>query len=148
MSVLRVSRRRQRGFSLLEMIAALTILAIGSVVLFSWLGQTMGHLTRFQDQEKQSLARLQAIQFLSTQNPALKPSGKQTFGDFSLEWKSELVSEVRDTVSPAGGLGLYQVGLYQLQATALDEAGRTWFRFPVKLVGYIQVRQPSKATPF
>lgn len=141
-------KRNERGFSLLEMIAALTILSIGSVVLFSWLGQTTGQLTRFQIQEKESLARLQVIKFLSTQNPAVNPQGKQTFQNFSAEWKSELARETRDTLSPSGGLGLYQVGLYKLDVTVFDSSGRRWFQFPVKLMGHQQVRQPSKATPF
>jgi prepilin-type N-terminal cleavage/methylation domain-containing protein len=139
---------RQRGFSLIEMIAALTILAIGSGVLFSWLGQTTAQLTRFQLQEKASLARLQAIDFLYTQNPAVAADGKQSFDGFSMEWKSEPVTEVRDTISPAGGLGLYRVSLYQVQVSTFDRSGRAWFQFPVKLVGYTQVRQPSKGTPF
>ena len=137
-----------QGFSLLEMIAALTILTIGSVVLFSWLGQTMGQLTRFQTQEKESLARLQAVDFLATRNPALMPSGKQVFETFSLEWKSEPVAELRDSFSPVGGLGLYQMNLYSVQVNAFDTNGLPWFQFPLKLVGYTQVRQPSKATPF
>ncbi|MCU6434930.1 prepilin-type N-terminal cleavage/methylation domain-containing protein [Undibacterium sp. Jales W-56] len=141
-------QQRQRGFSLLEMIAALTILTIGSVVLFSWLGQTMGQLNRFQLQEKESLARLQAIDFLSTQNPFLTPDGKQVFDSFSMEWKSKPISEVRETVSPNGGLGLYQMSLYTVQVVAYDKAGKSWFEFPVRLVGYKQVRQPAKATPF
>ena len=139
---------RQSGFSLLEMIAALTILAIGSGVLFSWLGQTTGQLTRFQLQEKASLARLQAIDFLSAQNPAVVPEGKQSFDGFSMEWKSEPVTEVRESISPSGGLGLYQVSLYQVQVSAFDRSGQAWFQFPIKLVGYKQVRQPSAATPF
>jgi prepilin-type N-terminal cleavage/methylation domain-containing protein len=141
-------QQRQRGFSLLEMIAALTILAIGSGVLFSWLGQTTAQLTRFQIQEKASLARLQAIDFLSAQNPAITPNGKQAFDGFSMEWKSEPVTEVRESISPSGGLGLYQVSLYQVQVSAYDRAGQAWFQFPVKLVGYKQVRQPSSSTPF
>ncbi len=145
---MQVMKQRERGFSLLEMIAALTILTIGSVVLFSWLGQTMGQLTRFQTQEKESLARLQAIDFLSTKNPVAMPSGKQSFDTFTMEWKSEPVTEVRETISPSGGLGLYQVSLYSVQVSAFDRSGRPWFHFPLKLVGYKQVRQPSKATPF
>ncbi len=141
-------KRNERGFSLLEMIAALTILSIGSVVLFSWLGQTMGQLTRFQNQEKQSLARMQIIRFLSSQNPAMKPDGRQTFENFNVEWKSELVCETRDSLAPGGGLGLYQVGLYNVQVNAFDNSGQVWFTFPVKLVGHQQVRQPSKTTPF
>jgi prepilin-type N-terminal cleavage/methylation domain-containing protein len=139
---------RQCGFSLIEMIAALTILAIGSGVLFSWLGQTTAQLTRFQLQEKASLARLQAIDFLSTQNPTVAADGKQSFDGFSMEWKSEPVTEVRDSISPAGGLGLYRVSLYQVQVNTFDRSGAPWFQFPVKLVGYVQVRQPSKGTPF
>ena len=141
-------RKRERGFSLLEMIAALTILTIGSVVLFSWLGQTMGQLNRFQLQEKESMARLQAIDFLATQNPALTPSGKQTFDTFTMEWKSEPVTESRDSISPSGGLGLYQMSLYNVKVNTVDKNGRTWFTFPVKLLGYTQVRQPAQATPF
>lgn len=140
--------KRERGFSILEMIAALTILTIGSMVLFSWLGQTMNQLTRFQNQEQESLARLQAIEYLSIQNPALTPSGKQTFETFNMEWKSERVSELRETVNSNNGLGLYQVGLYDVQVTTFDRSGRAWFGFPVKLAGYQQVRQPSRNTPF
>ncbi len=145
---MQIIKQRERGFSLLEMIAALTILTIGSVVLFSWLGQTMGQLTRFQTQEKESIARLQAIDFLSTKNPVAMPSGKQSFDTFTMEWKSEPVTEIRETISPSGGLGLYQVSLYNVQVSAFDRSGRPWFNFPLKLVGYKQVRQPSKATPF
>ena len=141
-------RQRQRGFSLLEMIAALTILAIGSGVLFSWLGQTTAQLTRFELQEKASLARLQAIDFLSAQNPALVPEGKQSFDDFRMEWKSEPVTEVRETLSPSGGLGLYQISLYQVNVSVFDKRAQPWFSFPLKLVGYKQVRQPSTGTPF
>lgn len=143
-----MSRRSEQGFSLLEMIAALTILAIGSVVLFSWLGQTMGHLNRFENQERASLARLQAVEYLSMLNPARSPTGRQAFEQFSLEWKSEPVRELRETVSPNGGLGLYQVQLYDVQAATFDRSGRDWFQFSVKLAGYQQVRQPNKATPF
>jgi prepilin-type N-terminal cleavage/methylation domain-containing protein len=138
----------QRGFSLLEMIAALTILAIGSGALFSWLGQTTGQLARFQVQEKASIARLQAIDFLSAQNPAVVGNGKQAFDGFSIEWKGEPVAEVRDSISPSGGLGLYQVSLYEVQVSTFDRSGQPWFEFPVKLVGYKQVRQPPKETPF
>lgn len=141
-------RQRQRGFSLLEMIAALTILAIGSGVLFSWLGQTTAQLTRFQQQEKASLARLQAIDFLSAQNPALVPEGRQSFDGFSMHWKSEPVTEVRESLAPAGGRGLYQMSLYQVQVSIFDQSAQAWFQFPLKLVGYKQVRQASKGTPF
>lgn len=144
----RLERRKQLGFSLLEMIAALTILTIGSVVLFSWLGQTMGQLSRFQLQEKESLAKLQAIDFLSTQNPALTPDGKQVFDSFKMEWTSQPVTETRDAVSPTGGLGLYQISMYKVQVKTYDKSDRAWFEFPLRLVGYKQVRQPATATPF
>lgn len=140
--------RREGGFSLLEMIAALTILAIGSVVLFSWLAQTMGHLSRFENQEKASLARLQAVDYLATVNPMRTPDGKQAFERFTMEWKSEALRELRDTVSPSGGLGLYQIQLYDVKVDVNDRGGRSWFRFSLKLVGYRQVREPLNATPF
>ncbi len=138
----------QQGFSLLEMIAALTILTIGSVVLFSWLGQTMGQLTRFQLQESESMARIQAVQFLSNQNPAATPAGKQIFDQFYLEWTSAAVSETRESVSPQEGLGLYQVTLYKVQSKAFHHDGREWFAFSVKLAGYKQVRTPATDKPF
>lgn len=138
----------QRGFSMLEMIAALTILAIGSMVLFSWLGQTTNQLTRFQNQEQESLARLQAIEYLSSQNPTLMPNGKQSFDTFNMTWKSERMSELRETVSPSEGLGLYQVGLYNVQVSTFDHSGRAWFGFQVKLAGFQQVRQPLNVPSF
>ena len=140
--------QRERGFSLLEMIAALTILAIGSVVLFSWLGQSMGQLTRFKNDEKVSLAKLQAVQFLTMQNPLLTPSGVQSFDTFKMEWKSKLVGEVRESISPSNGLGLYQMGLYNVQVAIFDVSGLAWFDFSVRLAGYRQVRQPATTLPF
>jgi prepilin-type N-terminal cleavage/methylation domain-containing protein len=137
----------QQGFSLLEMIAALTILTIGSVVLFSWLGQTMGQLTRFQLQETESMARIQAVQFLSNQNPAATPAGKQIFDQFYLEWTSAAVSETRESVLQ-DGLGLYQITLYNVQSKAFHHDGREWFAFSVKLAGYKQVRNPTADKPF
>lgn len=138
----------ERGFSLLEMIAALTILAIGSVILFSWLGQTMAQLSRFQNDEKSSLAKLQAIQYLSTVSPSLTPKGEKKFDTFKLEWKSEPVSELRESISPSNALGLYQMRLYGVEVAMLDAQGQAWFNFPVRLVGYEQVRQPTPNTPF
>lgn len=140
--------RREHGFSLLEMIAALTILAIGSVVLFNWLGQTMGQLTRFQNMERTSLAKLQAVQYLTAQNPSIRPNGEQAFEKFRMEWKSEPLSESRDSVSPENGLGIYQLDLYNVQVSIFDASGQAWFDFPVRLVGYRQVRQPVRSTPF
>lgn len=143
-----IFRQHMRGFSLLEMIAALTILSIGSVVLFSWLGQTMSQLNRFESQERESMAKLQAIEYLTMLNPAKTPEGKQAFERFRMEWKGAPARESRDTVSPSGGLGLYEVQLYDVQVATFDRWGRDWFHFSVKLVGHRQVRQPVSGTPF
>lgn len=139
---------RVAGFSLLEMIAALTVLALGTVVLFSWLGQTLGHLNRFQNQEQESLARLQAVEFLSNVNPSQRPGGRQEFERFAIEWKSRPAREMRDTVSNAHGLGLYQVQLYDVEVAGKDLGGQPWFQFNLKLVGYTQPRRQSKELPF
>ena len=77
----------------------------------------------------------------------MAPTGQQLFDRFSIEWKSESVAEFRETISPAGGLGIYQVSLYNVKVNVTDRAGRAWFDFPLKLAGYKQVRNPPKSSP-
>lgn len=134
---------RQRGFSLLEMIAALTVLAMGTVVLFAWLQQTTNQLSRFQAQEKESLVRLRVIDYLATLNPVATPTGKTVFDTFTVTWKSVPISEMRESMNGGNGFGLYKVGLFEVEVTVLDATNNLWFKLKPKLAGYDQVRQVS-----
>ena len=69
-------RSAARGFSLLEVIAAMVIFSAGATVLFSWIGQTATRLRTVGSEQRQLFGQLAALEFARTLNPMLRPSGE------------------------------------------------------------------------
>lgn len=140
--------KRQRGLGLLETIAALTILATGAMVLFSWIVQTQTSLQKMQSVSEQSAAKLEALAFLQTLNPSLQALGQQDFVRFQLQWRATLAEPVRASLGQTGRPDLYDVGLYQVKVQLNRADGAAWFDFEQQLVGYKPVRQLEAGAGF
>lgn len=140
--------RRQRGFGLLETIAALTILATGAMVLFSWIAQTQLSLQKMQVVSEQSAAKLDSLAFLQTLNPSVDATGQQDFSRFKLQWRAALAEPMRPSLGLTGRPDLYDVGLYKVQVQISRPNGAAWFDFDQQLVGYKPVRQLDAGAPF
>ena len=134
------SRSRQRGFTLLEAIVALVLIASAGIALYGWINANLISLSRVQAIRQRDAAIRNALAFMDTVNPMQTPQGKQVIGPYSLEWVAALLKPAVDGVGRTGGQSLFQVGLYETQVKVTDQ-NATSFEFSIRQVGYVQVRQ-------
>jgi type II secretory pathway component PulJ len=141
-------RRRHAGFGLLETIAALTILASGAIILFTWIVQTQTQLQKIEQQALKDTAKLEAIAFLSTLNPSALPQGSQVLGRLNVQWRATLTQPMRNTLNVAGRPDIFDVGLYAVRVQVSRPGESEWFEFEQLLVGSKQVKVYDPAGGF
>lgn len=136
-------RRRLSGFSLLEAIVALTILASAGLALFAAMSQSVQMVGRAENARLADSALRNASAWMETVNPMQSPSGEQELGGVTLAWSSELVEPVRDGMTGYLQPGLYEVGLYDV-TLELSREGNFLAEATIRRVGYRQVREAAQ----
>jgi general secretion pathway protein I len=125
----------QRGFTLLEAIVALILIASTGMALLNWINTNLMTLYRVQQVQQRHEATRNALAFMDTINPLEKPQGEETVGIYTFRWEAQAVELPKD------GKGLYQIGLYDTEIeVSLDD--ELLARFTLRQVGFKQVRQP------
>lgn len=134
-------RSRQRGFSLIEAVVAMTLIATLGATLFSWVASSISALGRVEQAAAQDAARLNVLAYMQTVNPMQRPQGSADFGDLRIEWRARAVQPPQDQRGYPRGLGLYQVGLYETRivATRPGEPG-PWLDMTLQQTGWRKVR--------
>ena len=111
----------QVGFSLLEAIVALAIMASMGLALFTWIGQGIDTARRLQVAQQRAALQLQALALVERVNPALQPGGSILADDLTVEWQSKPQEPMRPVYGFLGGGGsasVWQVGLFSLEVSA------------------------------
>ncbi len=114
----RSNRIGAAGFTLLEAIVALTLVATLGLVLFDWVRQSLDAATRIRAEHQRVQALINAQSLVASVNPAAEPEGERSFEGLSVRWTSRVVSGpqwlfggVMGASEAAGG---WQVALYEL----------------------------------
>jgi len=131
---------KQKGFTVLEAIVALILLATIGMALFSWINTNFISLHRIQQAQYRNDAIRNALAFIKTVNPLENPEGEETLGIHTFRWQSEAVKLPKDGISASGGIGLFQVALYDVKMEVSNQ-NEILARFTVRQVGYRQVRE-------
>lgn len=132
-----------RGFSLLEAIVALAIVATAGLALFAAMNQSIQMALRAESARKSDTAMRNALAWMEIVNPALTPIGEKRLGSMELEWKSEPVEPPRDAMTGYLQAGLYQIGLYDVVVNIRSDDGVS-ASFHLRKVGYRQVREAPR----
>ncbi len=82
---------QQRGFSLLEAIVALVILAGACMALFAWTNISLSQLQRAELYVDAVPAINSAAQYLKTVDLSQRPKGTITSGTVSVEWRAHAI---------------------------------------------------------
>ena len=138
-----MSRRATGGFSLLEAIVAMTILATAGLALFAAMSQSVQMVGRAENARLADSAVRNAVAWMETVNPMETPQGEQQLGDVTLRWTAELVEPERDAMTGYLQPGLYRLGLYDVRLE-LERDGDPLAEAVVRRVGYRQVREPEQ----
>ena len=125
----------QQGFSLLEAIVALILIATTGMALFSWINTNLITLHHVQQTQQRHEAIRNALAFIDTINPLEKPQGEESVGLYIFRWEAYAVRLPKD------GKGLYQLGLYDTEVEVFSDK-ELLARFTLRQVGFKQVRQP------
>ena len=135
--------RIPRGFSLLEAIVALTILATAGLALFAAMSQSVQMIARAENARLGDSAVRNAVAWMETVNPMETPQGEQRIGEVTLRWSAQLVEPERDAMTGYLEPGLYRLGLYDVRLE-LEQDGRPLADTVLRRVGWRQVREPAQ----
>jgi general secretion pathway protein I len=135
----------QRGFTLIEAIVALVLIATTGMALFSWINTNIISLNRVQLANAQSGATANVLEYMAGVNPMATPQGSATLGDYRITWDATVEEAARDGAGYPYGLSLYQIALYHTKVTVLQDGSKPWFDFSLTQTGYKRVR--SQAAP-
>jgi general secretion pathway protein I len=132
--------RRQQGFTLIEAIVSLVLIASSGMALFSWINSNIMTLNRVRESNAQNAATANALDYIDNINPMATPEGVVNLDAYRLIWKAEATTESYDNANYPFGIGLYQVALYKTKVSVLRPDGQQWFAFTVQQTGYRRVR--------
>ena len=84
-----------------------------------------------------------AIERLSSVNPREEREGRFEIDGLSVAWSATLLQPPRQSQTGAGGMGFYEVGLYEIAFT-MREGRRRLGTWRMRSVGYEKVREPEQ----
>jgi general secretion pathway protein I len=131
----------QKGFTLLEAIVALVILASAGMALLDWINTNLLTLQHVQHAKQRNDATHNALAFMDTINPLKKLQGEETIGIYKISWDATAVKLPKEGISTAGDMSLFKVGLYDTQIEVHSEKDELLTRFTLRQVGFEQVRK-------
>lgn len=135
------TRNSQRGFTLLEAIVAMVILASAGSALFAWLNTNLLTVNRIQAIQHRDEATRLGLEWMETVNPSNQPQGSVDFNGYRIQWQGQPLQPPRDGSGLRGGQSLFQVTLYQMQVR-VEPPDRPAVEFTLRRTGYEQVRTP------
>lgn len=134
--------KKLNGFGLLEAIVALVLVAMVGLALFNWINSNLSILYRLQENQQRHEAARNAMVFMENINPMQQPNGEHNLGHYRFVWRSKVLAEPINSASGLRGVGLYVIGLYEMQIDIYLE--QNWItQINLQQVGYEQVRKPA-----
>ncbi len=137
---------RQGGFTMLEALVALVLIAVTLIPLYEWVGRSLAAATRTADVTRQAEAELSALAVISRVNPMEEPNGSVEVGGYRIRWQATAKTDPVDNIGYPRGVGLYQVALYEVRTEVL-RGNERWFEIRVDQIGYRRVRNPQVFAP-
>jgi general secretion pathway protein I len=125
------SLRRDQGFTLLEIIVALTLFASVGMAAFSWINTSFISMERITRANDRSEMIMNGMEMLRNLNPTVKPDGEIDTDSFHLSWRTE---EYLKPVSQ--DRGLYRVAVYTVSAVISPKNSKERFEFSFLQNGY------------
>lgn len=128
-------RARIAGFTLLEAIVALTLIASTGLALMAWINSSLSAASRLQERDAEAALKLAAVQALQTVNPVTRPEGELELGSLRLRWQSAPKGPPSTSAGLAGP-GAFRVQLFDAKVIARDASTAAEVEFSATLLGF------------
>jgi general secretion pathway protein I len=133
-------RRPTAGFTLLEAIVALTVMAIALIPLVTFIAQSADQLTRAGDANEQSLVTQSVLALMDPVNPMAEPEGTLPLDEeIEVTWRAEVIAPAAEGTLVGTQLTGFRIGFYGVNV-AVTRSGQPWFDFAMRKVGYQNLR--------
>jgi general secretion pathway protein I len=132
--------RGEAGFTLLETIVALVVLAVGLMAFYSFLVTMFHGADRLQAASTAFDRHANALELAKFVNPMETPDGTLDLGTYRIRWTSQIINKVRQGSRYPVGSGLFKVALYHLTFNFPDDASIT--PIEIEKLGYIRSITP------
>jgi general secretion pathway protein I len=133
-------RNHTFGFTLLEAMVAMLLIATVGMAVFDWINSSLDTLLRLQEHHLREQAVRNALSFMETVNPMEKPRGETVMGECIIRWDSQLTEPEKDGVGHPAGVSLYRLGLYHTHIK-IETNGNQIAELVLHQVGYRQARE-------
>ena len=114
---------RERGFSVLEAMIAMAILAAAMLPLLSLQGQFIKSVESFERVNIRIEMRENAMAILRTKNFTYFPKGQADIGDVHMQWEASRVEAARRTKYAEDNEARFQVSLYDVHVRIVQKDG-------------------------
>ena len=132
-------RRPQPGFTLLEAIVALVIMATTLLALYAWLGSNAIAVRRAQAVSQGLGDARVALEVVEGINPMSEDRGSREVGPLTVRWTATPLGDRRTGTTPAGSAAPYDYTLYDVHVEALRD-GLVTYAFNVRRAGWVATR--------
>lgn len=136
-----MSQLAQRGFSLLEAIIALTIMASTLLVLYGWLSSSALALGRVQENAVLLQDMRSAVAVVDTLNPMDRPEGEMRSGDLTISWTSTPLTDIRLAITRSNLPSAFDVRLFEMNVR-VERANTQAREFQIRRAGWLLARPP------
>jgi general secretion pathway protein I len=131
-----------KGFSLLEAIVAITMIATFGLAIFSWINGLLISVTKIERNYAQDSISRNAVEYLSDINIMEHPNGKVELGRYNMTWIATPIEPIKAGKSTSGTPNDFTLGLYSTQVE-IAENGLQPIKIELRLVGYKgEIRSP------
>lgn len=131
--------RHAAGFTLLEAIVAMVILATSLVALYGWLSTNMISLRRAEARHAQLVDARSALALVDGINPMAEPEGERSLPPLTVRWSSRPLTPATTGLNGMGSITLFDFVLYGMQVTVARE-GAAPQTFDVRKAGWVASR--------
>lgn len=131
--------RYAAGFTLLEAIVAMVILATSLVALYGWLSTNMISLQRAEARHAELADERSALALVDGINPMAEPEGERSLPPLTVKWSSKPLTPTTTGLNGIGSTTLFDLALYDMEVTVVRE-GAAQQTFTVRKTGWVASR--------
>lgn len=141
------TRRRARGFTLLEAMVAMVLLASVGAVVLTWIHQSVQSVQRLNRVYDELAARKTVQDWSRSLNPSDTPAGEAALGPLRIVWESKASGEALPQAGYPSGIGMYDIAKYQVVLKVYrPDAPTPWFTENIVRLGQRKTR--DNRSPF